>query len=362
MVEVPAAPSTSEGGEESTKDRSENPPESENPLEIPPEEEKEFFFAGEVHHSEEEVVDRLFNVEHLNKDLSSIWGWASSAAESISETVKKSTEELKEKVETVSKDLDLDSALKQVSETVLEATDSIKMNMDALNKAEKEDEATKEDLKSVQKHLQYPWEPKTRFSSEIRERVMRLSEDNNTFLVPPPEQVNFKLDLTEKIADGAKLMLEVDKNLSKKRFELVPRQVDEDTFFRNYFYRVELIKRSYGVNESIDQQYSKSAPVDITKASNDLAGTDGDDFESKGVATKREESNSMSWEEELSAELADETNFDMFDDDELLAAVDAEGSVDVDVDVDVDDDFADEDADDLGLEERIKAELNLSDS
>mmetsp|Transcript_14550 Transcript_14550/g.17650 ORF Transcript_14550/g.17650 Transcript_14550/m.17650 type:complete len:365 (-) Transcript_14550:1201-2295(-) len=310
----------------------------------------------EVHHSEEEVVDRLFNVEHLNKDISSIWGWASSVSESISETVKKSTEEFKEKVDTVSKDLHLDGVVQQVSASVKDATDTIKSNVNSLNKEEAEAEAKKAEKRNEARQL-YPWEPETRFSTEIKERIMRLSDDNNTFLIPPPEQLNFTLDLTEKVADGAKLMLEADKKLSKKRFELVPRQVDEDTFFRNYFYRVELIKRSYGVNETTNEHYSQNSGETKTEAP-----TEKDVLaEEDEVQAKREKSSSLSWEDELQAELDDElqaelddeANFDMFDDDELLAAVNAEGEVDINEEFDEDDG-------DIGLEERIKAELNLS--
>ncbi|KAG7276281.1 hypothetical protein CRUP_015604 [Coryphaenoides rupestris] len=42
----------------------------------------------------------------------------------------------------------------------------------------------------------------------------------------------------------AMTMLEEDELLSKMRFHLVPKQMTEEAFWRNYFYRVSLIKQS----------------------------------------------------------------------------------------------------------------------
>lgn len=45
-------------------------------------------------------------------------------------------------------------------------------------------------------------------------------------------------------AGAAQLMLSEDPSLSRMRFELVPKAVREEIFWRNYFYRVSLIKQS----------------------------------------------------------------------------------------------------------------------
>ncbi|CAF1561083.1 unnamed protein product, partial [Adineta steineri] len=38
--------------------------------------------------------------------------------------------------------------------------------------------------------------------------------------------------------------LDVDENLKQMRFDLVPKQINEESFWRNYFYRVSLVKNS----------------------------------------------------------------------------------------------------------------------
>lgn len=310
----------------------------------------------EVHHSEEEVVDRLFSLG-MPEEVKSVWGWAQNSlagsslsslaekaiksAEEVAENVKASAEELAENVKTTAEGV-VQSAQEKVGEM-------------------------QEAGGSVETKFVYPWEPRTRFSTEIRERVLRLPEENNTFLVPPPEEVKFTFDFDHN-ADAAIRMLEADPKLEKKRFELVPRQLDENTFWRNYFYRVELIKRSYGAEEELAQkekEMQKQNVAEIGPSSEsqeqetykgdevDAKLLDDDDslefdntnltFESKKgqKESKRGESNTgeLSWEDELQAEV-DSENFDMLNDDELL---DEDG-----------------DADDSDLEERIKAQLSLS--
>lgn len=59
----------------------------------------------------------------------------------------------------------------------------------------------------------------------------------------PPAGVSFSWDL-EEMLPVAKAILKEDPNLEKIRFELVPKFVSEENFWRNYFYRVELLKES----------------------------------------------------------------------------------------------------------------------
>ena len=42
-------------------------------------------------------------------------------------------------------------------------------------------------------------------------------------------------------------MLKLDLNLKKTRHELVPELINEDDFWRNYFYKVEMLKKSMGL-------------------------------------------------------------------------------------------------------------------
>ena len=42
-------------------------------------------------------------------------------------------------------------------------------------------------------------------------------------------------------------MLKLDLNLKKTRHELVPEMITEDDFWRNYFFKIELIKKNMGL-------------------------------------------------------------------------------------------------------------------
>ena len=309
----------------------------------------------EVHHSEEEVVERLFSVG-VPEEVKSVWGWAqssiaTSSLSSLAEQAMKSAEEVAENVK---------ASAEELAENVKSTAEGVVQS--AQENARAAEEAMTTAAPAQASAFVYPWEPRTRFSKEIRERVLRLPEENNTFLVPPPAEVNFAFDFDVN-ADAAIRMLEADPKLEKKRFELVPRQLDENTFWRNYFYRVELIKRSYGADEELAQKEKEQGPVEEAEQEAQEAEVykgdevdakllDDDDslefdnanlaFESKKgqKETKRGDSRpgELSWEDELEAEV-DSENFDMLNDDELLD----EG-----------------DADDSDLEERIKAELSLS--
>ncbi|CAG2178746.1 unnamed protein product, partial [Oppiella nova] len=58
---------------------------------------------------------------------------------------------------------------------------------------------------------------------------------------PSGVQFAFDMDTTYPIALA---LLKEDPNLNKMRFEIVPKLVKEEVFWRNYFYRVSLIKQS----------------------------------------------------------------------------------------------------------------------
>lgn len=77
----------------------------------------------------------------------------------------------------------------------------------------------------------------------LKEQILELSQDSRNFLRSPPPGVdyNFDFNLAYPIA---LVTLEEDKNLKDMRFKLVPKHINEESFWRNYFYRVSLIKQS----------------------------------------------------------------------------------------------------------------------
>lgn len=77
----------------------------------------------------------------------------------------------------------------------------------------------------------------------VQQQILALSIDQRNFLRDPPAGVNFNFDF-EQVLPVAMVMLEEDELLRKMRFHLVPKQLKEEVFWRNYFYRVSLIKQS----------------------------------------------------------------------------------------------------------------------
>ncbi|XP_071955814.1 synapse-associated protein 1-like isoform X2 [Antedon mediterranea] len=78
---------------------------------------------------------------------------------------------------------------------------------------------------------------------QMKEHILALSKDKRNFLRNPPAGVQFYFDFDTSFP-VAMAMLQEDPNLTKMRFELVPKSVSEEHFWRNYFYRVSLIKQS----------------------------------------------------------------------------------------------------------------------
>ncbi|KAL9548637.1 hypothetical protein MBANPS3_005592 [Mucor bainieri] len=88
-----------------------------------------------------------------------------------------------------------------------------------------------------------PWAGYQGYESEMKQAILDISKDERNFLIPPPEDTNFQFDLNA-YSQSAQAALKDDKNLSHSRFVLVPQQVSEPTFWKNYFYRVTLAKQA----------------------------------------------------------------------------------------------------------------------
>ncbi|KAL6081038.1 hypothetical protein STEG23_004676, partial [Scotinomys teguina] len=77
--------------------------------------------------------------------------------------------------------------------------------------------------------------------------------DKRNFLRDPPAGVQFNFDF-DQMYPVALVMLQEDELLSKMRFALVPKLVKEEVFWRNYFYRISLIKQSAQLTALAAQQ------------------------------------------------------------------------------------------------------------
>ena len=85
---------------------------------------------------------------------------------------------------------------------------------------------------------------------DLKEKILTLSADSRNFLRAPPGGVNFDLE-TSGVAAHALVLLKEDPRLERMRYELVPKKVKEDEFWRNYFYRVGLVKQSFELTHGL---------------------------------------------------------------------------------------------------------------
>uniref|UniRef100_UPI0025AEC9C3 synapse-associated protein 1 n=1 Tax=Doryrhamphus excisus TaxID=161450 RepID=UPI0025AEC9C3 len=90
----------------------------------------------------------------------------------------------------------------------------------------------------------------------IQQQILALSADKRNFLRDPPAGVQFHFDM-EQMYPLAAVMLEEDQLLNRMRFDLVPKHVKEEVFWRNYFYRVSLVKQSAQLTALAAQQQQK---------------------------------------------------------------------------------------------------------
>jgi len=82
----------------------------------------------------------------------------------------------------------------------------------------------------------------------MKGKIMSLSNDKRNFVRAPPSGVSFEFDYAS-VSATALALLNEDPQLEKMRYELVPKKVKEDEFWRNYFYRVSLIKQSFDLKD-----------------------------------------------------------------------------------------------------------------
>ncbi|XP_033125692.1 synapse-associated protein 1-like [Anneissia japonica] len=111
---------------------------------------------------------------------------------------------------------------------------------------------------------------------QMKEHILALSKDKRNFMRNPPSGVQFHFDFDSSFP-VAMAMLQEDPNLSKMRFELVPKSVTEENFWRNYFYRVSLIKQS-------------SQLTSLASAT----GNNGQNVKQDGTSSKKDENSSES--------------------------------------------------------------------
>ncbi|TDH16695.1 hypothetical protein EPR50_G00000500 [Perca flavescens] len=157
------------------------------------------------------------------------------------------------------------SATKKISDSVVETAQSIKKTVEEgkidgiIDKArdfQKEQEKFVQEKKAKKSEAAVP--PWVGYNEEetIQQQILALSADKRNFLRDPPAGVQFHFDM-EQMYPLAAVMLEEDQLLNCMRFDLVPKHVKEEVFWRNYFYRVSLVKQSAQLTALAAQQQQK---------------------------------------------------------------------------------------------------------
>ncbi|XP_029284438.1 synapse-associated protein 1 [Cottoperca gobio] len=159
------------------------------------------------------------------------------------------------------------SATKKISESVVETAQTIKKTVEEgkidgiidktfLGDFQKEQEKFVQEKKARKSDAAVP--PWVGYNEEetIQQQILALSADKRNFLRDPPAGVQFHFDI-EQMYPLAAVMLEEDQLLNRMRFDLVPKHVKEEVFWRNYFYRVSLVKQSAQLTALAAQQQQK---------------------------------------------------------------------------------------------------------
>ncbi|XP_075984962.1 synapse-associated protein 47kD isoform X3 [Anticarsia gemmatalis] len=144
----------------------------------------------------------------------------------------------------------------------------------------------------------------------LKEECLSLSTDRRNFVRAPPAGVEFDFDY-DKMYPVAVAIMGEDPNLEKMRFDLVPKVITEENFWRNYFYRLSLICQANEADAAASRQASADDTQDDDKsASDNLIANEKSSQESIDDVKKRikslkvdRENDDEQWEKELEAEL-----------------------------------------------------------
>ncbi|KAI9559322.1 hypothetical protein GHT06_016111 [Daphnia sinensis] len=223
------------------------------------------------------------------------------------------------------------SAVSKAGKTVTEAGAKIKKTVEEttiLSEFNKEQEAfikSKNKIEgSIPPWVGYPEE------EALKAEILSLSTDRRNFVRSPPAGVQFQFDY-DTFYPIALATLAEDPNLETMRFELVPKIIKEELFWRNYFYRVSLLRQSTELSSMTQGEGNRDSANHSRESSFDeddkTEGADTPDSPTNEFVSDSYQSNTLSkdlkevqegikrlgtkkpndeeWEKELQAELQD---------------------------------------------------------
>ncbi|CAO3682542.1 unnamed protein product [Rhizopus microsporus] len=124
-----------------------------------------------------------------------------------------------------------------------------------------------------------PWVGYKGYERQMKAAIMEISKEKRNFLVPPPDETNVQFDFNA-YSLTAHAALQEDQELSRMRFSLVPQHVNEETFWRNYFYRVTLIKQEI-LSQPPEEEKDHDETVLFSFQDNDDNSSSCEDFENE---------------------------------------------------------------------------------
>eukprot|EP00611_Tribonema_gayanum_P021988 TRINITY_DN4337_c0_g1_i1.p1 TRINITY_DN4337_c0_g1~~TRINITY_DN4337_c0_g1_i1.p1 ORF type:complete len:322 (-),score=82.92 TRINITY_DN4337_c0_g1_i1:175-1098(-) len=204
-------------------------------------------------------------------NLDSITAQVTAAAAAAQESVSKFASDVQENVQHISENLahiDINTLTQGVQHSVAAVGVDIKAEEDKF-RAEKDATAACE-IRLL------PWETldesRSILSDDLLAKVFALSLESATFTEAPPPDANYAFDLTPHIACAMRLM-DLDANLAKMHARYISK-VGETAFWRNYFYKINVLRLAAGV-EPLTQAAGAGGPSADQKAPSRIVSQDG---------------------------------------------------------------------------------------
>jgi len=182
----------------------------------------------------------------------------------------------------------------------------------------------------------------------LKLKILSVSSDERNFTRNPPVGSDFDFNCSL-YYPVALLLLEEDAKLSEMRFKLVPKKIKEEVFWRNYFYRISLIKQSMMQGEQSgttapDSEQQEADVIPLTKGNAESSNDSMEPLTTRNTGPGVQElktgliksgqfsnqaalDNNEDWEAELQKELSE---FELINEDNEKDPNDLEEKVDFD--------------------------------
>lgn len=121
----------------------------------------------------------------------------------------------------------------------------------------------------------------------VQVQILALSEDERPFRQDPPSQEIFEFDLNKNAAQ-AMAACEWDERLAQMRYRLVPNEVTDEHFWRNYFYRARLITEMPNLLQDVQEAPPEGEAAEAAESSSEPAQASGKEEGAPAAACEAE--------------------------------------------------------------------------